>query len=69
MCYNIVMGKSFSKKSTRKTRVILSPNNAGKIIEKEFVTEDGFKFKNEIIFSIEPFFFKQTIKREKNGNN
>ena len=63
------MGKSFSKKTTRKTKIILNPQDAGKIIEKEFVTKEGFKLKNEIIFSPEPFFFKQIIKREKNGNN
>ena len=63
------MGKSFSRKKQRKTRIILSPNNAGKIIEKEFVTEEGFKFKNEIIFSPEFFFSRQIIKKEKDGDN
>lgn len=63
------MGKSFSKRSQKKYKVRLSPQNAEKFIEQEFVTKEGFKFKNEVIFSPEPFFFRQTIKREENGNN
>jgi hypothetical protein len=63
------MGKSFSKKTTRKTKIILNPQDAGKIIEKEFVTKEGFKVKNEIIFSPEFFFSRQIIKKEKDGDN
>lgn len=63
------MGKSFRKTTKRKYKVNLSPHNAEKMIEQEFVTKEGFKFKNEVIFSPKPFFYKQTIKREENGNN
>ena len=62
------MGKSFRKTTKRKYKVKLSPHNAEKMIEQEF-TINGVKIKNEVIFSPEPFFSRQMIKREQNGSN
>ena len=37
------MAKTYQKKNTKKTKIILSPHNAEKIIEAEFIDSKGGK--------------------------
>ena len=41
--YNKIMARRYSKKNTRKTRIMLSPKDAGRIIETQFTDKKGNK--------------------------
>lgn len=44
------MAKTYQKKNTKKTKIILSPHNAEKIIEAEFMDSKGGKHGFNAIF-------------------
>lgn len=63
------MGKSFSKKSQRKTKTKLDFRNFSRIFEEEFVDNRGNTFRFEINANLKDPFFKQTVKYGDNAND
>ena len=63
------MARKFSKKTTKRTRVKLSPKDADEIVRQEFTSSKGDKVINKIRFKpqspLEPD-FKQTIEYKDN---
>lgn len=47
-------------KKQKKTNVKISPKEAQKILEQEFDLPNGMKARNELLFSTEPFLFRQS---------
>lgn len=44
------MARRYSKKNTRKTRIMLSPKDAGELLRQEFIDDKGNKIINIIRF-------------------
>lgn len=63
------MGKSFSKKNKRKTKIKLDFYNFNKIYEEEFVDKKGNTFRFEINANFKDPFFKQTVKYGDSAND
>ena len=55
-------------KKSKKTKIKISPKEANKILQQEFDLPNGMKVRNEILFSTEPFLFRQAyVSSDKNN--
>lgn len=63
------MGKSFSKRSKKKTKIKLDFRNFNKIYEEEFLDKRGNTFRFEINANFKDPFFKQNVKYGENAND